>query len=221
VKLDAACTREALARLRAAKTSIFGADSHRFLLNPPLAEAEVLAFERQHGVRLPVEYRHFLTGIGNGGAGPYYGIFRLGERDDGFGFRRWREEKDIVGVLSEPFPLEMEWNDLAGMPPADLLESNEAEYFRLLDEFDDRYYWRPSLMNGAIPICHEGCALRIWLVVTGVQAGHLWHDGRSDRTGVKPLRLANGAAATFSFWYNEWLEEALRGALGVPRRGPR
>jgi hypothetical protein len=133
--------------------------------------------------------------------------------DDGFGFRQWREGDEFVGVLSEPFPLESEWNDLAGMPPAELLESDEAEYFRLLDEFDGRY-WRPSLMNGAMPICHEGCALRIWLVVTGVQAGRLWHDGRSDRTGVKPLQLPDGSAATFSLWYSEWLHSAVQAGFG-------
>jgi hypothetical protein len=101
------------------------------------------------------------------------------------------------------------------MPPDELLKRDEA-YFRRLDEFDDNYYWHASLMDGAIPICHEGCALRIWLVVTGAQAGHLWQDGRSDRTGVKPLRLLNGGAATFSLWYDEWLEEALREAR-LPR----
>jgi hypothetical protein len=210
--LDVARTKDALSRLRAAKTTMFGTDPHRFLLNEPLADADVLAFERQHRVHLPADYRCFLTDIGNGGAGPYYGVSRLGEMDDGSGFRQWRREGDIVGVLSEPFLLETEWNDLAGMPPAELLESDETEYFRLLDDFDDKCYWHPALMNGAIPICHEGCALRIWLVITGGQAGHLWHDGRSDRTGVKPLRLTNGAVATFSPWYNEWLEEALREA---------
>jgi hypothetical protein len=214
VELDAARIKDALARLRGAKTNNFGADSHRFLLNAPLAEADILAFERQHRVRLPAEYRHFLTAIGNGGAGPYYGVFRLGEMDDGFGFRQWREGDGFIGVLSEPFALETEWNDLAGMPPGELLESNEAEYDRLMEEFDNRYF-RPSLMNGAQPICHEGCALRIWLVVTGVQAGRLWHEGRGDdHTGVKPLRLSDGSAATFSGWYNEWLERAVQSVFG-------
>jgi hypothetical protein len=64
-------------------------------------------------------------------------------------------------------------------------------------------------MNGAIPICHEGCALRIWLVVSGSQAGYLWRDSRADYAGLTPLCLRNGTGATFSSWYNEWLEAAL------------
>jgi hypothetical protein len=62
------------------------------------------------------------------------------------------------------------------------------------------------VMNGAVPICHEGCALRIWLVVTGKQAGKLWEDRRSEYGGLRPVRLADGSAATFSQWYNEWLD---------------
>ena len=209
VELDAAHIRDALARLRASQATVFGADSHQFLLNPTLAEADVLAFERLHNVLLPAEYRHFLTTIGNGGAGPYYGIFPLGEMDDNHSLAAWQEQGDVIGVISEPFSLETEWNDLAGMPPDQLLEADTAEYERQWDEFTERY-WHPSLMNGAVPICHEGCALRVWLVLTGVQAGRLWHDGRSDFTGVKPLRLADGSHATFSLWYNEWLEQALR-----------
>jgi hypothetical protein len=32
----------------------------------------------KHRVTLPKEYRTFLTSLGNGGAGPFYGILRLG-----------------------------------------------------------------------------------------------------------------------------------------------
>lgn len=201
----------ALQRLRSMRPNapIFGADTHRFVLNPTLAEAEVLGFERQHRVNLPSDYRKFLIGVGNGGAGPYYGIFRLGQMDENGGVKPWHENDGFVGVLSEPFLLASDWNNLTGMPSDDLLERDEADYERQLDEFEKRY-WHASLMNGAIPICHEGCALRIWLVVTGDQAGRLWHDGRADHKGLKALVSADGAPATFSLWYNEWLDHVLR-----------
>ena len=63
-----------------------------------------------------------------------------------------------------------------------------------------------KLVSGAVPICHEGCALRIWLVVTGEQAGKLWEDGRSEYTGLRPVWLSDGFSATFSEWYKEWLD---------------
>jgi hypothetical protein len=113
-----------------------------------------------------------------------------------------------VGVLSESFPHETAWNDLSGQPPDELLDRDEAAYSRQLDDFEKTYF-RNSLVNGAIPVCHEGCALRIWLVVAGNQIGRLWLDGRAENAGLRPLLLRNGSPATFSAWYDEWLTDAL------------
>jgi hypothetical protein len=206
--LDAARIRESLERLRSVSSSAFGANSHRFLLNKPLTEAVVYDFELRHSVRLPEDYRTFLTEIGNGGAGPFYGVFPLGMKDTGFEFEPWHEEGEFVGVLSKSFPFETEWNDLSGKPPDDLEDLDSARYESMRDEFE-KYYWGSSFMNGAIPICHEGCALRIWLVVTGPQAGRLWHDGRADYAGLTPLRLEDGSDATFASWYEAWLSGAV------------
>jgi SMI1 / KNR4 family (SUKH-1) len=65
-------------RQRDAAFELFGAGHHRYELNPGLSEAEVAAFEGRYGVQLPEAYRHFLLSIGDGGAGPSYGIFKLG-----------------------------------------------------------------------------------------------------------------------------------------------
>ena len=88
MELDSAHVRTVLARLRAAQPQVFGADKHRFELNTPLPEAEVAAFEREYKVELPLDYRRFLTGLGNGGAGPFYGIFPLGRMDNNSDFAR-------------------------------------------------------------------------------------------------------------------------------------
>jgi hypothetical protein len=65
-----------LAAVRRGGYASFGSEKHRFKLNPPLAEATIAAVEKQHTVQLPNDYRLFLAAAGNGGAGPYYGIFR-------------------------------------------------------------------------------------------------------------------------------------------------
>ena len=44
---------------------VFGASSHKYHLNPPVSEAEVLAFEQKYGLTLPEGYRDFLLTIGN------------------------------------------------------------------------------------------------------------------------------------------------------------
>src|SRR5262249_18301515 len=108
--------RDGLERLRTVKRppKVFGAGSHGFQLNPPLSESEVRKFEAKHRIRLPEDYRGFLIHLGNGGAGPYYGVFKLGEMDDSFDFRKWKEVGGFVGVLSKPFPHTAAWNDLTG-----------------------------------------------------------------------------------------------------------
>jgi hypothetical protein len=51
--LDAGRIKSGLARLGEAEPSVFGAGSHRFQLNRPLKEAEVVAFELGLQVQLP------------------------------------------------------------------------------------------------------------------------------------------------------------------------
>ena len=63
-----------LRRVRETGSTVFGAGSHQMELEPPMAEAEVAAFEGRRGITLPPTYRAFLTTIGRSGAGPYYGL---------------------------------------------------------------------------------------------------------------------------------------------------
>lgn len=199
-----------LEKLRASKKAlkVFGATSHCYRMNPTLSEEEVVAFEARHGVQLPDDYRQFLMRVGNGGAGPDYGVFPLGQMDNGFDFGPW---DDFVGDLSKPFPHTQAWNDLTG-EPEDISEEDEEEYEEeyesQLEAFDE-IYWNANNMNGAIPICHLGCALRLWLVVNGPEKGHIWEDNRADQGGIEPLQTKTQNRVTFYEWYRAWLDEAL------------
>lgn len=212
-RLDSSWTIAALNRLRTTRSAIFGADSHNFGLNPRLSEADAQAFEQDHHIVLPSDYRQFLTDIGNGGAGPFYGLFPLATMDDGMSFRQWKENDGLVGVVSQSFLITQEWNDLTGMPGPELANQNESEYEEQMELFEKKY-WSATLLNGAIPICHEGCALRIWLVVSGDQSGYLWEDRRSEYGGLRRLRLSDGSPASFARWYEEWLNECLQALDG-------
>jgi hypothetical protein len=65
-----------LQQLRAADTGfrVFGSKQHRYRLGPTLSESELAAFESANRIRLPDDYRRFLAMVGNGGAGPFYGV---------------------------------------------------------------------------------------------------------------------------------------------------
>jgi hypothetical protein len=178
---------------------VFGASAHRYDLHPRVPESTLARFEGAHSIQLPLDYRAFLAELGNGGAGPYYGVFKLGEMDDNAHFKRWKPGK-FVGSPSRPFPYEKQWN----------LQAPDLQRLRGSEEDDEllRTYW--TAIDGAIPICHEGCALRDWLVVSGPQAGHVWHDARADFDGWSPGTQAGGGHMTFAAWYLSWLDEALR-----------
>jgi hypothetical protein len=201
-----------LEHLRTAQPTVFGGDDHRFRLNAPLSEDRIEAFELDHAIKIPTEFREFLTGIGNGGAGPFGGIFPLGTVDDNFDLRSWQVNDWLVGKPCAPFVFETAWNDISGMPPVETVGQND--YFDRLGQFEERY-WSSSLVNGAMPIAHEGCAIRVLLVVTGKQAGKLWEDRRSEYAGLMPVRLSDGSPATFNAWYNEWLAACLAAASKV------
>ena len=146
-----------------------------------------------------------LSELGNGGAGPYH--HALGTFDGAGGDEDpWTE---FVGSLVEPFAFREPWNDLTGCPDDMLARSDGEEYERRIDAFERRYR-HPSVMNGAFPICHKGCALRIWLVVSAAKRETC--GATTARTSVVLHRYLTheGSRATFGTWYTEWLDDALR-----------
>lgn len=170
--------------------------------HPVLSQRVVRDFEELHRISLPAGYRDFLLQVGNGGAG---GVFKLGECDDGDGYRRWHENDGFVGTLTEPFPHTQAWNDLTGLPCNDRDDpEGEAEFWRQWQVFEKRYL-DPANVNGAIPICHEGCAHRDWLIVTGPERGNIWHDSRTTQDGLYPAQQSGSARLTFLQWYRSWL----------------
>jgi hypothetical protein len=89
---DIPAVEAAVSRLREIQAEVFGADGHGFQMNPALPKSEAASFERDHNIALPLDYRQFLTGLGNDGAGPFYGVFPLGFMDNNFDLRPWQGE---------------------------------------------------------------------------------------------------------------------------------
>lgn len=200
-------TRVAVERLRVSPQSgrVFGAVLHHFNLNPVLTDDEVAKFEDRYHFRLPNEYRRFLTEVGNGGAGPFYGLFPLGMVDEGIGHIPWERADWLVGDPAATFPHVDQWN--SEFDPS--VEGASDEEWAIAEAAN----WSPTLVGGAIPICHRGCSLRYWIVVTGPLAGDIWYDARVDWGGLSPV-LVDGRRVSFLSWYRRWLEEAARVADG-------
>jgi hypothetical protein len=188
-----------LNRLREADRgfSVFGSDSHGYLLGPKLTERDILAVEQRLGISLPKEYQLFLTHLGEGGAGPDYGLFTL------FG----EDPEDITNpdCTHKPF----RWSE--AFNPCDWEDPCSQEGVWCDD--DTEVGERPLIIlniPGALYICHFGCAIRFFLVVNGQSVGEVWRDSQADQAGIMPECGEDGRHLGFLNWYENWLNEAIR-----------
>jgi hypothetical protein len=148
---------------------------------PPLRPEEVDALERRHQFSLPDEYRAFITQLGDGGAGPDYGLFSLaaGAREGAWS-------------LSRPFPFSTQTargviaNRRGGEPYAAVTPPEET-------------------VGGALTVCHSGCGIFYYLVLNGEQRGTVW-NGREDWF---PCFSKQGRQRGFLDWYEGWLDRWL------------
>lgn len=211
--------KEKLAELRMldGEQDLFGAAFHGYKLNDVCSEKEIKDFEDRFGCVLPADYKAFLTKVGNGGAGPGYGVFALGYMDRNFGFEQW--DSDFVNP-DKRFKFTGPYNDTsmlyrgapekAGFPDP---EEYEAEYEKWLEENSEDLeleYWVEHSMDGAVPICHHGCSIRSWLVVSGgAEHGTIWVDDTPDERGVYPETLDGQPRIGFFEWYLDWLTKSI------------
>ena len=177
--------------------SLFGSEAHCYQLNPICAEQEVRDFESRFDIALPNGYRHFLLELGNGGAGPYYGVEKL--QDSLFIDLDAKREDELLDP-SKPFMLTDRWN--MSSPDAEL----ESEAF-------DRYeavYFDDKWVNGVLNICNFGCGVSLNLVVNGPEAGNIWVDDRGNDGGIYPVPYFQQIGRTdFLSSYELWLDRSL------------
>ena len=183
---------------------VFGADAHQYHLNPPVSEAEVLAFEKKYGVQLPEYYRAFMLTVGDAKAkksdfiaGPYYGLYAFGTSLDSLLYEKIETYLKAPCNLS-PDMTQEEWETLSDP----LLPSEEEE------EDDDKYFAeRAKVFGGLLPLGSQGCTYYHALVLNGKYAGRIVNVD---------LDLAQPKFAfetNFLDWYERYLDEVISGQL--------
>lgn len=128
------------------RSQCVGESRHRFRLEPPLPDSEVAAFEARHGIRLPEEYREFITLLGRSGAGPHYGLLPLSRWDQGAVLA-----EAVPNHLGRPFPV----------PPG---PRPGPDWYAGFDTPHEPY-------TGTITLNSQGCTYATLLVVTGPARG--------------------------------------------------
>ena len=184
---------------------VFGADAHQYHLNPPVSEAEVLAFEKKYGVQLPECYRAFMLTIGDAKAkksdfiaGPYFGLYAFGTSVDSLLYEKIETYLKAPCNLS-PDMTQEEWEALSDP----LLFSEEDE-----EDDDDKYFAeRAKVFGGLLPLGSQGCTYEHALVLNGKYVG---------RVVNVDLDLAQPKFAfetNFLDWYERYLDEVISGQL--------
>jgi hypothetical protein len=166
--------------------------AHQFLFNKPIKESEVLAFEKKFEIQLPLEYRSFLLNLGNGGAGPYYGLLPL-EKWDWF-LGGCEDDTEACSMLQSPCLL---------IP--DLPEKKEEWKSVLRDEACKKGIsptgW--DSYQGTITLCDQGCTYYAVLILNGPYTGRIVNI---DMMGNSP-RFS--PYSSFLDWYEGWLNKVL------------
>ena len=184
---------------------VFGADAHQYHLNPPVSEAEVLAFEKKYGVQLPECYRAFMLTIGDAKAkksdfiaGPYFGLYAFGTSVDSLLYEKTETYLKAPCNLS-PDMTQEEWETLSDP----VLFSEEEE-----EEDDDKYFAeRAKVFGGLLPLGSQGCTYEHALVLNGKYAG------RVVNVDLDLAQPKFAFEANFLDWYERYLDEVISGQL--------
>ena len=196
-----------LAQAKAADKNleVFGADAHQYHLNPPVSDAEVLAFEKKYGVQLPECYRAFMLTIGDAKAkksdfiaGPYFGLYAFGTSVDSLLYEKIETYLKAPCNLS-PDMTQEEWETLSDP----LLFSEEEE-----EEDEDKYFAeRAKVFGGLLPLGTQGCTYEHALVLNGKYAG------RVVNVDLDLAQPKFAFEANFLDWYERYLDEVISGQL--------
>lgn len=201
---DPAAIAARLAELRELdpKRMIFGASTHDHALRAPVDPALLARVEDTVGMPLPEDHRAFLTAVGDGGPGPYYGLIPLTEAvervSDAWGASVLGADNPLTGdvdfgeVLGRP----ADWDEHVALLEAD--PAYAAGYDRLEAEYLDEPW-----CNGRLPLADHGCGDWYFLMLRGPRRGTVWVDSVVGATGLYCLEVG------FLTWYGRWLDDAL------------
>lgn len=149
---------------------------------PPLTEEEAAAFEAEKGIRLPEDYRRFITTVASSGSQPFYGLEPLIQKDC---------------EVDHPFPYTMD---------------HILYFLYMTEEEMDAYYDDEDapFAAGLLPLCTEGDGMDSVLVVNSDDPdtyGTVWYFDLANDFGIAPMYDPNtGRPFHFLDWLEYWAD---------------
>lgn len=174
---------------------IFGADTHHYKFKPAATVQEVSQVQAVLGVRFPDSYIQYLTKLGNGGAGPHYGIYSLDEMQHN---SQYLLHQPLLGEpMLHPDMTLTEWYEI-------------AEDLDILDEDAEIDAFFGKLMQGTIVLGTHGCSVDTLLMCSGANAGEViyfnWEIGED-------FALPYFTGMQFDEWMIGYYEKLLNGGI--------
>jgi hypothetical protein len=185
----------------------FGANEHKYYVNPGDSSSAIINFEKEHNVTLPEDYKLFLLKLGNGGkvyknlefpknaAGPGYGIYPLGVGLD-----------EICPTAAQSlskkvfFDSEMSKN----VWESKALKSYDSQPFEIRDKRYNEMY------SGIMIIGHNGCSSYNGIILNGKDAGKIVYLTYEMEYMPQLAKEAN-----FLDWYENWLDGIINERLAT------
>lgn len=167
---------------------VFGASKHKYKLNSPASMDEIRALEAELNITFPEEFVYFYTEIGNGGAGPYYGLYSL----EGIKRNCDSKQNDSIQPLID--------SNLSNATWYKLMEQMEAD-----DDACDEIYQQVS--SGVVIIGTQGCTFDNLLMFKGSEAGKIVYIDWNLESEYPPVLTR----MSFLEWYVSYFEDIIAG----------
>ena len=175
---------------------IFGSSKHGYKLNPTVTREEVRRFEARWHLTLPDEYVFFLTKVGNGGAGPYYGLYsleNLNRYNEYLGFYDARDKEALPPFIDR------------NMSPVNWARAmEEMEDINDDNEYDVRM---KQVCSGLLVIGTQGCTYDNLLMWKGSERGKIVYIDWNMEPEYGPFLTG----LTFLEWFEQYFLEILAG----------
>lgn len=174
---------------------VFGATKHQYRLGPVLTLEEVRRAEAERHMKFPEEYVFYLTQVGNGGAGPYYGLYSLEtvmQANSNPCLGQSFEQTVTPTITGE------QWRE--HMRRLEMLEESAET------KTDYKTYWE-RLYSGMVSVGTQGCTYDHMLMLTGKYAGRIVYMDWNELPDNPPF----DTGMTFLEWMEGFFADILEG----------
>lgn len=180
-----------------AEYELFGASKHGYRLNDPIKIDFVHQAEEKYGFILPEDYVQFITQVGDGGAGPDYGIYPFVDfltKADNLSTESWKESyRQSLSKLLTLHPMQAGEVEEYAIVTREGYEKNPGKYF--IHEIEE-----DNLGNteGFFVLGTHGCQWDFGLILSGERRGQVFDTDNEGGYGF--------VADSFDVFYQSWLD---------------